>query len=162
RIPSCPSLIEATFTTQRSSPEIGTDRAPHDMCAAAGPLPARRRVMAMKSTIGEWARRWVLGAAAGAVVLLALPDAAFAGQGDPPQGQRREVQGRRKAGEGARKKKECKRDAVEITRATGESESVLLTRCEGGAEPRAVEQLSLLLRPYSVPKPVALPVTPAA
>ena len=40
--------------------------------------------MAMKSTIGEWARRWVLGAAAGAVVLLALPDAAFAGQDDAP------------------------------------------------------------------------------
>jgi uncharacterized protein YcbK (DUF882 family) len=54
-------------------------------------------------------------------------------------------------------KSTCVREAVEIARASGESEHFALTRCNGKPAEHAVEKLSVLLRPYSVPKPAKLP-----
>lgn len=54
-------------------------------------------------------------------------------------------------------KNDCVREAVELARTSGESIKFALTRCNGKPAEKAVERLSVLLRPYSVPKPGALP-----
>lgn len=53
-------------------------------------------------------------------------------------------------------KNRCLRESVEISRGAGEVEHFALTRCDGKPAPNAVEKLSLLLRPYSVPRPEKL------
>jgi uncharacterized protein YcbK (DUF882 family) len=50
--------------------------------------------------------------------------------------------------------KTCLKAPVEVVGA-GESVTFSLTKCDGTAAPRAVEQLSILARPASVPKPAA-------
>jgi hypothetical protein len=52
----------------------------------------------------------------------------------------------------------CTRDAINIGRASGESEHFALTRCNGKPAEHALEKLSVLLRPYSVEKPASIPV----
>ncbi|MCU0659928.1 MAG: D-Ala-D-Ala carboxypeptidase family metallohydrolase [Polyangiaceae bacterium] len=52
---------------------------------------------------------------------------------------------------------DCVRSAVEIQRLSGEELKFALTRCKGQPADRAVEKLSVLMRPYSVPKPSSLP-----
>lgn len=47
----------------------------------------------------------------------------------------------------------CLRDRVEVGRPTGEFDTFALLRCDGKPAEGAVERLSILLRPYSSPKP---------
>lgn len=47
----------------------------------------------------------------------------------------------------------CQRDAVDVSRATGEAERFALTRCNGKPADHALEHLSVLMRPYSARKP---------
>jgi len=51
----------------------------------------------------------------------------------------------------------CVRDAVEIGRTSGEEMKFSLTRCKGKPAEKAVERLSVMMRPYSVAKPGQLP-----
>jgi hypothetical protein len=52
----------------------------------------------------------------------------------------------------------CLRDAINLGRASGESEHFALTRCNGKPAEHALEKLSVLLRPYSVEKPSTIPL----
>lgn len=56
-------------------------------------------------------------------------------------------------------KKDCFRDAVEFVRGADERVQIHLTRCDGSVVESAVEQLSVLLRPWSAPKPKDMPDT---
>jgi hypothetical protein len=59
--------------------------------------------------------------------------------------------------QGAEEKDDCLRDPVEINRLSGEGMKLSLTRCKGKPADQAVERLSVLMRPYSVPRPASLP-----
>lgn len=54
-------------------------------------------------------------------------------------------------------KDECLREAVEIGRTSGEESKFVLTRCKGQPADKAIEKLSVMMRPYSVAKPASLP-----
>ncbi len=51
----------------------------------------------------------------------------------------------------------CVREPVEIQRTSGEKLSLVLTRCHGKPADKALERVSVLMRPYSVSKPAELP-----
>lgn len=51
----------------------------------------------------------------------------------------------------------CVRAAVELGRTSGEEQKFVLTRCKGKPADKAIERLSVLMRPYSVDKPGTLP-----
>lgn len=51
----------------------------------------------------------------------------------------------------------CIRNPVEISRLSGEGLSFPLTHCKGKPAEKAVERLSVMMRPYSAAKPLSLP-----
>lgn len=51
----------------------------------------------------------------------------------------------------------CVRDPIEIARLSGEEQKFSLTRCKGKPAEKAVERLSVMMRPYSAAKPSSLP-----
>ncbi len=77
--------------------------------------------------------------------------------GAAPKSRRGKTARRERAGERAGEAP-CVRDRVELGRATGEVDNFSLLRCDGKPAEGAIERLSILLRPYSAPKPT-LPIT---